>query len=150
MPATPGQIRRPVIVNHTVDFGDGVSVKFVYDRNKITDAWMNEWSALEEQADVSKLNETMDDLILSWDVVNEDGSPFPKTAENIGYLFALPDKGRIFQELVTASTPTRAEGNVSPEPSNTPQSDSAPPQPTPQNGPAPSASATVSASPSPT
>ena len=45
--ATAGpKLRRAVIVNHTVDFGDDVTVKFVYDRNKITDAWMGQWERL--------------------------------------------------------------------------------------------------------
>ena len=52
------------------------------------------------------MNAMLDDLILGWDVVNEDGT-FPKTEDNIGYLFALPDKGRIFQELVEAAVPSR-------------------------------------------
>ena len=52
--ATPGQLRRAVVVNHTIDFGEGdfgegVTVNFVYDRNKITDAWMNQWTLLETE-----------------------------------------------------------------------------------------------------
>ncbi len=148
MPATPSQLRRPVVVNHTVDFGDGVTVKFTFDRNKITDAWMEEWTRLETEQDISTLNQALNDLILAWDIQEEDGTPYRKTPETIGYLFALPDKGRIFRELVEAAVPTRAEGNASSEPSSTPQSASAEPQQTPPNGATPSASPPVSASPS--
>ena len=93
--ATAGQLRRAVIVNHTIDFGDNVTVKFVYDRNKITDSWMGQWEQLEAERNAPLMNAMLDDLILGWDVTNEDGTPFPKTEENIGFLFALPDKARI-------------------------------------------------------
>jgi hypothetical protein len=146
--ATPGQLRRAVIVNHTIDFGDGVTVKFVYDRNKITDAWMGEWERLETERNAPLMNAMLADLILGWDVVNEDGTPFPMTEENIGYLFALPDKGRIFGELVQAAVPSRAEGNASSELSSTPQPGSTPPAPTPPNGPVPSVSPEPSTAPS--
>ena len=58
---------------------------------------MNQWTLLETERNAPLMNAMLDDLILGWDVVNEDGTPFPKTEDNIGYLFALPDKGRIFQ-----------------------------------------------------
>lgn len=150
MPATPSQLRRPRVVSHTIDFGDDVMVRFDYDRNKMTDVWMDEWTRLETEADTPRLNEMLADLIVSWDVVNEDGSPFPMTAENIGYLFALPDKAHVFQELITASVPSRAEGNASSERSSMPPSDSTPPPQTPQNGPATLPLPAPSASPSPT
>ena len=94
------------------------------------------------------MNAMLDDLILGWDVVNEDGTPFPKTEDNIGYLFALPDKGRIFQELVEAAVPSRAEGNASSERSSTQPQASTQPQGTPLNGPAPSVSPEPSTAPS--
>ena len=138
--ATPAQLRRPVIVNHDVDFGDGVTVKFVYDRNKITDAWMAQWERLESEQAAPQMNAMLDDLITSWDITNEDGTPYKKDPDSIGYLFALPDKGRIFEELVKAAIPSRAEGNDLSERSSMPQPVSTPPAPTPPNGPAPSVS----------
>lgn len=150
MPATPSQIRRPRVVKHAVDFGEGVAVEFVYDRNKLTDAWMDEWAQSESEAKAPKLNEMLHDLILSWDILNDDGTPFPKTAENIGYLFSVPDKALIFGELLSAAKPSSAEGNVSPAHSSTPPSDFVAPQPTPQNGQATSSSPVSSTAPSPT
>jgi hypothetical protein len=151
MPATPSQLRRPIIVDHTVDFGDDITVKFGFDRNKITDVWMREWVRLEQEPDAtSKLNEMLADLITGWDVVNEDGSPYPMTAEAIGVLFSLPDKGRIFQELVEASAPSRAEGNVSSAPTSTQRSDFTEQVATPPNGTVTSPLPELSAAPSQT
>lgn len=112
MPATPSHFKRPKVVNHTIDF-DGVDVKFVYDANKLRDSWISEWSALEEESQGGKLNEMLDDLIISWDIVNDDGSRFPKTAETIGDLFTIPDKSMILQALMTAVRPSSEEGNES-------------------------------------
>lgn len=135
MPATPSQLRRPIIREHTVDFGDDVTVTFVFDRNKITDAWMQEWIRLESEPDATaKLNEMLADLIISWDVVNEDGSPYPMNAGSFGALFSLPDKGRVFKELVTASVPSSEEGKASSAPTSTPPSDSTAQGTTPPNG----------------
>jgi hypothetical protein len=151
VPATPSQLRRPIIVNHTVDFGDEVTVKFVFDRNKITDAWMQTWVRLESEPDASgKLNEMLADLVVQWDVVNEDGSPYPMNAEAMGTLFSLPDKGRIFQELVRASVPSDAEGKASSAPTSIPSSDSTLPQAPSPNGTAASPSPELSAVASPT
>ena len=146
MPATPSQFRRPVLRSHTVDFGDGVEVAFRYDRNKITDAWYAEWQRLEGEQDANALNKALADLIESWDVVNDDGSPVPPTAENISYLFNLPDKGYVIAELMKASVPSRAEGNGSGSTSSIPVMDSTSspgnhrPSPQPSLSPPPSAS----------
>jgi hypothetical protein len=112
MPATPSHFKRPRVVNHTIDFY-GVDVKFVYDANKLRDSWIQEWSALEEESQGGKLNEMLDDLIISWDIVNDDGSRFPKTAETIGDLFTIPDKSVVLRELMTAVRPSSEEGNAS-------------------------------------
>lgn len=111
MPAV-SHFRKPRVVNHAIDFyGEGV--KFVYDANKLRDSWLNEWAALEAQSDGGKLNEMLDDLIIAWDITNDDGSAFPKNAETIGELFTIPDKTTILRELMTALNPTSEEGNAS-------------------------------------
>lgn len=151
MPATPSHFRRPRVVNHTIDFF-GSDVKFVYDSNKLRDSWINEWAAIEAQSDGGKLNEMLDDLILSWDIVNDDGSPYPKSAETIGELFTIPDKSKILRDLMTAMNPTEDEKGGFQAPSPSPQSDSTEPtstsQPQPSNGSQTSESPTTSASPS--
>lgn len=151
MPATASQLRRPIIVDHTVDFGDGVTVQFRYDRNKLTEAWMNAWTRAEQAADgASRLNDMLDDLIDGWDIRNDDGSECPKTSEAIGFLFSVPDKARIFSELLTATGPARAEGNASAPTSATPGPTSTTPPVTPLNGQPPSPSPEPLASPSTT
>jgi hypothetical protein len=147
MPATPSHFRRPRIVNHSIDFF-GVAVKFVYDANKLRDSWINEWTAIEMQSDGGKLNEMLDDLILGWDIVGDDGTAYPKSPETIGELFTIPDKSTILRELMTALNPSEDEKGGSSEPSNTLSTDSTQPVETFPNGSEHSQSQTVSASPS--
>jgi hypothetical protein len=150
VPATRNQLRRPILNTHTVTFGEGVDVTFTFNRNVLTDAWFREWRQLEQQRDADALNVALDGLVHSWDVVNDDGSPYPKSVETFSELFTLPDKARIVEELMTAAVPTRAEGNASENISSTASTDSASLPVSPPNGLAPSPSPTPSASPSPT
>ncbi len=146
MPATPSQLRRQILVDRTIDFGDGVTVTFRFDRNKMTDAFVKQWTQFETDKNTEAINSVLEGLIVSWDVVNDDGTPYPPTAENIGFLFTLVDKGRIVSDLLEASVPSRAEGNASSEPSSIPPSVFTEPQLTSPNGPAPSPSLQPSAS----
>ena len=102
MPATPSQLRRPILVDRTVDFGDGVTVTFRIDRNKITDAWFRQWQNLEADMNVAAVNDMLADLIHSWDVVNDDGTPYPVSSANISDLFSVPDKGRLVEAFMEA------------------------------------------------
>lgn len=141
--------RKPRVVNHTVDFyGEGV--KFVYDANKLRDSWINEWAALEARSDGSKLNEMLNDLIIAWDITNDDGSAYPKTPEAME-LFTIPDKTKIMRELMVALNPTSEEGNASSasSPAMAPvEAPSRPDSPTSPNGSANTESQTASESPS--
>ena len=150
MPVTPSHFHKPRVVNHAIDFWGG-DVKFIYDANNLRDSWINEWAALEAQGDSGKLNEMLDDLIINWDIQNEDGTVFPKTPEAIGELFTIPDKTLILRELMTALNPSSEEGNES----STSTADTAPqaasseePSQTSPNGSAVSPLPNVSASPS--
>lgn len=148
MPAV-SHFRRPRVVNHTIDF-DGVAVKFVYDANKLRDSWIEEWTALEQQSEGGKLNEMLDDLIITWDLVNDDGSSFPKTPATIGEVFTIPDKALILRELLAAVRPSSEEGNASATSSAVMASVAEPSRPDSQtspNGSETSASLTASASP---
>ncbi len=150
MPVTPSHFRKPRVVNHSIDFWGG-DVKFVYDANKLRDSWINEWAAVEAQGDAGKLNEMLDDLIINWDVTNEDGTPFSKTAQTIGELFTIPDKTLILRELMTAMNPSSEEGNASSTSSgvSAPVAESSAPEPTiSPNGSTTTESQNVSASPS--
>jgi hypothetical protein len=147
MPATPNQVQRQKIVSHTVDFGDGVTVDFSFDRNKITDAWFDRWGQLEKERSSGALNVVLHDLLLGWDMVNDDGSPYPLTPENLR-IFSIPDKGLIVEELMRAAVPQRAEGEGSSAISSTPSTPSMEQPASHPNGPQPSLSPAPSESPS--
>ena len=147
MPVTPSHFKRPRVVQHPIDF-HGEAVVFTYDANKLRDSWIQEWSVIEAQSDGGKLNEMLDDLIIAWDIRNEDGSAFPKSSQTIGDLFTIPDKSLILRELMTAQNPTEDEKRGSSEPTDNPSGDSSAPASTSPNGLDTSESPTVSASPS--
>jgi hypothetical protein len=151
MAATRAQIRRAKVIGHKVDFGDDVIVTFWYDRNKITDAWMQDWKTHEEQAKTPALNEMLADLIERWDIIETEGGPeIPVSKETIGDLFGLPDKIYLMTELYTAGMPSSEEGNASPITSSIPSEGSSSKPESPQNGQEPSPSPAPLASPSPT
>ena len=152
-------MRRTKIIGHPVDFGDGTEVIFWYDRNKMTDVWLEEWQEHEKKTNVPALNEMLADLIDRWDLVEEEGGPeIPVSAVEIGRLFSLPVKLFLMQQLLTAGVPSRAEGEAlgAPWSDSPPEQSTAsmPPQPekpqTLPNGDAPSPLPAPSASPSPT
>jgi hypothetical protein len=123
MPATRGQIRRPKHVQHTVDFGEDVSVTFTFDANKITDAWMDEWTRHEEESNVPQINAMLADLIETWDILEDENGPaVPVSADEVGALFSLPDKLMLMREF--CGLPQDSEGNASRNISSTQSSDS--------------------------
>jgi hypothetical protein len=150
MPATPNSLRRPKLKTISLDFGEGDCVSFTFDRNKITDAWMEDWDRLEQERDIALMNEALADLIIAWDIVNEDGSPYESSAEHIGFLFNIADKALILREMITATAPTEAEKRGSSKLSSTPSSDSTEQAPNSPNGSETSPLPAPSASPSPT
>lgn len=128
MPATPSQLRRRTTVHRTVEFVSdegSAEVTFSYDRNKITDSWLTEWTELERGREGHAMNEVLLDLLISWDIQEEDGSPVPITIENLSALFNIPDKVMLIGELISGAQPTRAEGEVSSAGSGTPSTGSA-------------------------
>lgn len=147
MPATRSQIRRQKIVSHTVDFGDGVTVAFMFDVNKITDAWMDDWTRHEEETNAPQLNQMLAELIERWDILEDEGGPsVPVSADEVGKLFSLPDKIRLMKEFI--GLPSDAEGNASKNTSSSPSSDSSLTQVSPPNGQSPSQTPEPVASPS--
>jgi hypothetical protein len=147
MPATRSQIRRQKLIQHTVDFGDDVTIAFVFDANKMTDDWMDEWGRLEEQSKVPQMNAMLANLIEKWDLLEDEGGPVvPISAEEIGKLFSLRDKLRLMKEF--AGLPTDAEGNASANISSSPSMDSTSEQASPPNGQLTSPTPMPSASPS--
>lgn len=111
----------------TVDLGDGDSVQGMFDRNKVTPAWVS--NGRQQQF----LSEALADVILEWDVTNDDGSSFAISAENMA-VFSFDAQARLLEIIVGEAVPSRAEGNVSSVPTSTPPSTSTDPLPTSQNG----------------
>lgn len=132
--------QKPVEV--VIDLGDGDAVTVQFDRNMVTPAWVE---AGREDAFLSR---ALSEVILSWDVVNDDGSAYEPTSEHLAVL-SFDAQARLLERIVEAAVPSRAEGNASSAPTSTPPMDSAPPQQTPQNGMVTSPSLELSASRSP-
>lgn len=149
MPATRSGLRRPKHVDCPVDFGEGEVVTFVIDANKMTDAWMDDWSRAEKEAGESKLNAMLDDLIEAWDIYEHEGGPLvPVSETEIGKLFSLSAKSQMMREF--GDLPSDAEGNASRNISSTPGDVSSSTPASPQNGPSPSPTPEPVASPSST
>lgn len=135
-------LNRQKPITAPIDLGDGDVIEVVFDRNKMTSEWD------ERVRSESGFKNGLAEVLLSWDVV-ENGQPLPPTAENIGRL-SIPAQGALYQEIIQAAVPSRAEGNASATTSSTPSTDSSSRPENLQNGPAPLPSPTPSASPSPT
>lgn len=135
-------ITRQKPVEAVIDLGDGDTITLQFDRNMVTPAWV------EEGRKDSFLSRALAEVILSWDVVNDDGSPYQPTPENLA-VFSFDAQSRLLEHIVEAAVPSRAEGNVSSAPTSTPPTDFTLPAPTPQNGMVTSPSPELSASPSP-
>jgi hypothetical protein len=149
MPATRSQIRRSKIVEQTVDFGEGVTVTFTIDANKMTDGWMADFVRHEEESNVPQINAMLVDLIERWDIVEDEGGALvPVNEEEIGKLFSMPDKVKLMKAF--AVLPSDAEGNASRNISSTPSTDSMSEQASLQNGQQTSQTPTPLASPSST
>lgn len=136
-------------VQATIDLGDGDTIAVTFDRNRVTPAWVTLAQQRDEQQDTLSLPKALADVILSWDVTNDDGSAFAPTPENIAVL-SFPAQSELLTRILEAAVPSRAEGNASSVPPVTPSSDSEPPAPTSLNGQVTEPSPAPSASPSPT
>ena len=136
------EITRQKPVEAVIDLGDGDTITLQFDRNMVTPAWV------EEGRKDAFLSRALAEVILSWDVVNDDGSPYEPTAENLA-VFSFDAQSRLLEHIVEAAVPSRAEGNASSAPTSTPPTGSTPLPATPQNGMVTSPSPVLSASPSP-
>jgi hypothetical protein len=125
-------LTRPNIVQATIGQGDDI-VTVEFDRNKVTLNWLATLSRGMATQEATVVAESLAGVIHNWDLTNDDGSPFPPTAVNIG---DLPTS--VLAELSfavhKASAPGEAEGKVSPEPSPSESSVSTGPPVTSPNG----------------
>jgi len=115
----------------------------------VTPAWVQLAQKRDEEQDTLSLPKALEDVILSWDVTNDDGSSFAPTAENVAVL-SYPAQSDLLRRIMEQAVPSRVEGNASPVPSSTPSTTSMAPEPTPQNGLVTLPSPELSPSPSPT
>ncbi len=143
------ELTRAKPVDATIDLGDGDVINLSFDRNKVTPAWVALAQKRDEEQDTLSLPKALEDVIVSWDVTNDDGSPFPPTAVNVAVL-SYPAQSDLLRRIMEQAVPSRVEGNASPVPSSIPLSDSTVPQPISPNGPVTLPSPELSASPSPT
>ena len=133
MPATANSLRRPKIVQVTIDLGDGDAVTVEFDRNRITPAWFADSKRRLDDSDPMTSPAALAAVIVGWDVTNDDGTPFPPTAENLAEL-AMPVLDKVFAAVIDAATPSRAEGNASANTSSSASTASASAPATPLNG----------------
>ena len=119
MPVSRSHLTRPRPREVTVDFGDGDTLSITFDSNAITPAWMHRVEVIQNEMDSMLLSRQLADIILAWDLVEEDGSAFPPTAENLAVL-AYPMQTALLGQIVQAAMPGSEEGNVSSNISDTP------------------------------
>jgi hypothetical protein len=143
-----GTLTRQKLVNADIDLGDGDSVRISFDSNKVTPAWVRETERRVEDRDTLSLPKALAEVIVGWDVT-QDGQEFPPTADNIAVL-SFSAMSALFERMMEAAVPSRAEGEVSADTSSTPDTDSSVRPGSLQNGPAPSPLPERSTSPSPT
>lgn len=143
MPAISNRPRR--VVAATIDLGEGFVVNVRFDAAALTPAWMRDATRTGNESDALQMAAAVADVVVEWDVTNDDGTAYPPTVDNLA-VFSFAELGAFVEKMIEASTPSRAEGNVSASTSATPELDSTSSLVNPQNGqalspsPAPSAS----------
>lgn len=121
-------ISRPELVTETFTV-HGEQVTVTFDRSKINLHWGR------FAMDSDTLHEALAEVIQTWDIVNDDGTPFPPVAGNIEKV-PLPVISALSEALRDSSVPSEAEGKNSSGPPSTQSVASTEPAATPQNGPA--------------
>jgi len=127
-------ILRPELVTDTFDIG-GEPVTVTWNKAHITLRWMH-WVD-----DTDHLAAALAEVIHDWDVTNNDGDPFPPTADNLG-LLPMTVINQLCVALSRSSTPADVEGKNSSGPSSSPPAASTQQAETSPNGPATSLSLT--------
>lgn len=126
-----GELTRQKPVQATVDLGDGDTIELVFDRNRVTPAWAsvadkNDDKLMSPPAAIAAVT-------ISWDVTNDDGSPFPPTADNIAVL-SYPAQKALLRKIMEVAIPSDAEGKDSSGQPSMQSSDSRVPEPVHPNG----------------
>lgn len=137
MPAL-SSVTRPFPVTVRVPIGDGEVVELVYDQNAMTRGWVKRLGSETGVGAVEALSAALIEILLSWDIVNDDGTPTPITAEVLADL-PLAFLRRV-DEAIELTMPGSEEGNASRTTSSTHTSDSSRTPVSPPNGQEPSQS----------
>jgi hypothetical protein len=119
MPAL-SSLKRPDPVPCPVQFG-GETVNIVFDRNRMTQRWVKQIQDGIATDDIEIAARSLVELLLEWDVLEEDGTPTPITVQvladlPLAFIHALDDA------VGEAGVPSSEEGNALSERSAVPDS----------------------------
>jgi hypothetical protein len=135
--------RPPDPVDVAIEFKGQPAMVLRVDKNKVT----RQWAGTADEDFYAAVTA----VALAWDLVNDDETPYELTKQNwLALELNIADEVDLIEQIVTACTPSRAEGNALSEPSSTLPTDSAQLQQTLPNGAAISQLQKPSESPSPT
>ena len=149
MPATRSHLTRPKPRQVVVDLGDGDIINVVFDSNRITPAWMRDAETRDSERDALSLSKALAEVIMRWEVTDDDGSVFEPNADNIAVL-SYPAQAQLLERIIEAAIPSSAEGEGSRNTSFSPSTTSVVEPVSLPNGRAPSISQEPSTSPSST
>lgn len=126
---------------------EGETVTIIFDRNKITPAWARSVRTALEQDEVNPAAQSLVDIMVSWDVVDDEGNALQISVDILDQL-PVGALMRLQEAIGQASVPSDAEGEASSAPSPGPSPTSSAMPEMHQNGQAPSESPAPSAVPS--
>ena len=132
-----------------VHLGDGDDLTILYDSNRMNPAWLERAGERDAEQDPRSLSAGLSEIILEWDLTEDDGSAFPPTTDNIALLSFPIQRELLTQMMLAAGENVRAEGESSATTSSTPSTawaETPAPRAIPQNGQATSPSPTPSGS----
>jgi hypothetical protein len=137
------ELTRVKPVEVVAEFGEGETIALTFDRNRITPDWIERGSRRYTMAPA------LAEAMLSWDLVNDDGSPYELSEANLSVL-SYAVQTELLAQVIENAVPSRAEGNVSSASTSTAPSASTPPPASVPNGTVTLPSPTPSESLSPT
>lgn len=122
---TRSHLSRPRPRNATIDLGDGDTLNITYNANALTGPWLDGGLLRDAEGDTQSLAKALAEVMLGWDLTEDDGTLIAPTAEEIATL-SYPVQTGILDGILNAVV-TRAEGEVSGHTSPTLSTDSPPP-----------------------
>ena len=111
-------IKQPKPVDLAFDVG-GEMIAIVFDKNAMTPNWAQRISQGAANEDMLSVTKGLAEIIISWDLVDEQEQPVPPSAEVLGDLpfdFLI----KLQERIAEASVPSSEEGNASSAPLSSP------------------------------